>query len=93
MSKIPTAESLLQDKDCVLNDSYRTDYIVKKMTEFAKLHVKQALLKASEKAKVSLAKDWIRKEETIHPNSLVSSITVKVDKESIISAYDLNNIK
>ena len=34
-------------------------------------------------AKVELAKDWIRKEETVNPKQLVSSITIKVNKNSI----------
>lgn len=33
--------------------------------------------------KVELAKDWIRKEETINPKQLVSSITIKVNQDSI----------
>jgi hypothetical protein len=63
------------------------------MIEFAKLHVEAALKKASEDAKVSLADDWVRKQETIHPGSLVSSITIKVDNESILNSYPLTNIK
>ena len=51
-NKILTAEELLQQEDCVLNDSYRTDFIVKQMKEFAKLHVEAALKKATEDAKI-----------------------------------------
>lgn len=63
------------------------------MIEFAKFHVEAALKAASENGKVILDKDWVRKEETIHPNQLVDSITIKVYSESILNAYPLENIK
>jgi hypothetical protein len=63
------------------------------MIEFAKMHVEAALLEASENANVSLAKGWIRKEETIHPGQLVGSITIKVNKDSILNSYSSDNIK
>lgn len=66
---------------------------IETMIDFAKYHVEQALNEVFENAKVELSKDWIRKEETIHPNSLVSSINVKVNKDSILNAYPLENIK
>lgn len=60
---------------------------------FAKMHVTAALKEASENAKASLGKDWIRKEETIHPGQLVDTIIIKVDKDSILNSYPLTNIK
>jgi len=63
------------------------------MVEFAKMHVAAALKEASENAKASLGKDWIRKEETIHPGQLVDTIIIKVDKDSILNSYPLSNIK
>lgn len=89
MSKIPTAEEFLLSKishpDIKL---YAPELIA-----FAKIHLEAQAKAIAENAKVSLAKDWIRKEETIHPNSLVSSITIKVDEQSILNAYPLDNIK
>lgn len=54
------------------------------MNQFAKLHVEQALKKASKKAKI---KKTYR--------STGSSILVKkvIDKESILNAYPLENVK
>ena len=77
-NKIPTAESLLQAEDCALNDSYRTDYIVKKMKEFAKLHVEAALEEASKKAEAK--------------NGPGEWSYLYVDENSIINSYPLTNI-
>lgn len=45
---IMTAEELLQGEDCVLETSYNTDFVVEKMKEYARFHVKMALKKAKE---------------------------------------------
>jgi hypothetical protein len=68
------------------------------MKTFAKLHVEAALKAASEKAasenaKTSLGKDWIRKEKTIYPGLLVDTVLIKVDKDSFLSIYPLSNVK
>jgi hypothetical protein len=61
---------------------------------FAKMHVTAALKEASENAKASLGKDWIsRKEQKIYPGQLVDSITIRVNKDSILNSYPLTNIK
>jgi hypothetical protein len=88
MEKIPTAKEFLESLD--IEGSPRR---CKAMIEFAKLHVEAALKEASEKAKASLGKDWIRTEETIHPGQLVDTIIIKVDKDSILNSYPLTNIK
>jgi hypothetical protein len=92
MAEIPTAASFHQN---YIEENYpdsRID-IEEMMIEFAKMHVEAALKEASEKAKASLGKDWIRKEETIHPGQLVDAIIIKVDKDSILNSYPLSNIK
>jgi hypothetical protein len=94
MGKILTAEEFLiinDDKDFRLSMSGR--YVSEMMIAFAKVHVEAALKEAIENAKISLGKDWIRKEEKIHPSQLVDSITIKVDKDSILNSYPLTNIK
>ena len=94
MENLPTAETFLiinDDKDFRLSMSGRN--VSEMMIAFAKLHVEAALKEASEKAKASLGKDWIRKEETIHPGQLVDSITIRVNKDSILNSYPLSNIK
>lgn len=104
MNNLPTAEEWLNDHKELSKydvasydeggylgvDEYKLYQI---MTEFAKLHVQKALEEASENAKIFLAKDWIRKEETIYHNQLIGPITVKADKDSILNAYPLENIK
>ena len=105
MKQLPTAEELM--KKVANEHSYETwgemmydthehsqiEYTREAMIEFAKLHVQAALESAVENGKVRLANDWVRKQETIHPNSLVGSITIKLDKQSILNAYPLDNIK
>lgn len=63
------------------------------MIEFAKLKVTEALKEVNDKAMIELSKDWIRKTETIRPGDLISPINIKINEESILNAYDLNNIK
>lgn len=76
--KIPTAESLLQAEDCALNDSYRTDYIVKKMKEFAKLHVEAAIKECIESAPSGSSTDTVSYEDVV---------------KALKDCYPLNNIK
>jgi hypothetical protein len=101
MAQIPTASELIRLQFCegefdeimdCLNGSIEPD-ITQAMIDFAKVHVEAALKEASENAKASLGKDWIRKEETIHPRQLVDTIIIKVDKDSILNSYPLTNIK
>jgi hypothetical protein len=87
--KTPTAKEFLSEKIKLKSKTF----IDEDMIEFAKLKCQEQLESILKNAKVNLAKDWIRKEETIHPNSLVSSITIKVDEQSILNAYPLDNIK
>ena len=79
MSKIPTAEKFLiinDDKDFRLSMSGR--YVSEMMIEFAKLHVKQALKEASEKALVYADE---------------GGYSEFVDEYSILNSYSLDNIK
>lgn len=82
-----TAEQILQQEDVCLNDSYKTDYIINQMKEFAKFHVEKALKAANKNVKII-------KGETIymkHGGSITGDS--KVDENSIINAYPLNKIK
>lgn len=87
--EIPTAEEFAKNHHPM--KTYPTDWNV--MIEFAKLHVEKALKEASKKGMVELDSDWIRKTETIHPGQLVSSINIKLNKDSIIKSYPSENIK
>jgi hypothetical protein len=81
MNKIPTAEDLLKqiynEDSGAGGDSYSQGDIERLMIEFAKYHVEQALKEASEKA------EW----------SGYALASVEIDKDSILDAYPLENIK
>ena len=79
MSKIPTA-SEIQWK----HDDTKEDWELRAMVEFAKLHVEAALKAAADNAET--------KEEAFYGVDEVYSIRV-VDKDSILNAYPLTNIK
>jgi hypothetical protein len=89
MERIPTAKELF-DKMLSENDEVTSTEM---MIEFARIQVTEALIEANKNATIILSEGWIRKEETIHPNSLVDSITIKIFSESILNSYPLENIK
>lgn len=62
MSKIPTAEEFLQQRDCIRNvEDFYNDVQPVDLIEFAKLHVEAALEAAAENhVKLSATKDTIR---------------------------------
>jgi len=75
--KIPTANELFEQYHGFEADSSSRD-IISLMVEFAKLHVVAALKAASEDA---------------HTKDVPYTDDVEVDKDSILSAYPLENIK
>lgn len=80
-NQIPTAEEFLRQKPFI-HGMTRSDQIIA-MIEFAKLHVKQALKKASEKANLTdFACEFLQE-----------GSTNAIDKESILKAYPENLIK
>lgn len=104
MTNQPTAEQwLLNHKELSMYDVESYDEggylgvdegaLYRIMTEFAKFHVEAALKSAAENSKVHLSEDWIRKEETIYHGQLIHPITVRVEQESILNSYPLENIK
>lgn len=95
--EISTAEEFVAKNAAIHNDNHGASKvklmkivaIETLLIEFAKFHVKQALLEASEKAKV---------ECIIEPNDQPSSsfgddYSYVVDKQSILNSYDINKIK
>lgn len=81
MKTILTAEeSFTKSTGCIINHSD----VKKAMIEFAKLHVEAALKEASEKSRI--------KANTQQGNSMFID-DFEVNKESILNAYPLNNIK
>ena len=90
MSKIPTAKELLKDKTQfgTYGNMYKREDVSKKMIEFAKLHVEAALKEASEKA----VTDYEYAGETGEFDD-ISVYDYFVDKNSILNAYPLENVK
>ena len=87
MSKIPTAEEFLKSKDYNLGgneelaDGLLTNNVIEDMIEFARKHVIAALKEASKEAEG----DMIFTED--------GDKFIKVNKNSILDAYPLENIK
>ena len=87
-----TAEDFLQESleiSHFYNDKYNkmcclSDDVQKAMIQFAKLHVESALQSASKNAKR-------KKVYNGHPQRLI--VKRVIDKESILNAYPLTNIK
>ena len=90
MNKIPTAEEFLlskeiasgneEDRDIAFFElAFNRQEILNKMVAFTKLHVTAALEAAAENAKMELVCD--------------TPETEYIDRDSILNAYPLNNIK
>ena len=97
MEKVTTAKELLNKRVYITKDGIEDVHdsvsaVATAMIDFAKMHVEAALKEASKNATVTLGEDWVRKQEEIHPNQLISSITVKVGEDSILNSYPLSNI-
>lgn len=80
MSNIPTAEEFFKEK-YGSNDRIAIDNAILLSKEFTKLHVEAALKEASEKA------------STIYSEEPLLGEVYNIDKDSILNAYPLTNIK
>jgi hypothetical protein len=94
-NKIPTAEEFLKDNSDSFDAQMRRDTFYRGTVEslcieFAKLHVEKALKAASEKVVMYDANDIDNPEED---ESGIPYEYYTVDKNSILNAYPLNNIK
>jgi|APGre2960657373_1045057.scaffolds.fasta_scaffold158236_1 hypothetical protein len=88
MNNIPTAEEWLKHFE---ENAYPDTPISECMIEFAKLHVKaqqEAILE-----KVSMVKDCGRKDDIGCDAVFCRNCLETIDKESILNAYPLTNIK
>jgi len=86
-----TAEQYLEEQEIENNSIYNYEgedvgYISNAMIKFAKLHCEEQARIISENACLTL-------ESEISINGACCSITAEIDKDSILNAYDLNNIK
>ena len=95
MSKIPTAEEfLLQNNDKDFRLSMSGLNVSDVMIEFAKLHVEAALKEASKKSTIlENDKDIGSKYTWDAYNTSNRDIDYEVNKDSILNAYPLKNIK
>ena len=90
MNNIPTAEEYLVSQSVSKNNAIvmaalsNGEHTVKRMIEFAKLHVEAALKAASEKVKMKIRED-------IHELDM-NDDWMEVDKNSILTAYSLDDI-
>ena len=82
MSKIPTVEEFLKGRPWK-NGMNLQERIHESMIEFAKLHVEAALKEASENAFITNHKPTLDDDRFYK----------KIDKNSILNAYPLTNIK
>lgn len=87
---IPTAETLLKDNFLLIEDNKtcecHTHLIIKVMIEFAKLHCTEQAKVISKKAKTILVEDQC-------PLTGQEFEVREIDKDSILNAYSLDNIK
>jgi hypothetical protein len=82
MKEIPTAEELFKTEYSIMDNEYpeMAAHVRRKVIEFAKLHVEAALNKASEQVEHK----WCERTDTE---------LFDIDKNSILNAYSLDNIK
>ena len=100
MEKIPAAEEIMLKHCNTKTNDYGTFFSSisdiqcrNAMIEFAKIHVEAVLKTASEKARVQMGESYMREQIIIHPNSLVDTVIITADAESILNSYSLDNIK
>jgi hypothetical protein len=87
---IPTAEEFLKnyknDSDHYADQDYSEDRLVKALQEFTKLHLEKCKKEISEKVKL---KGWLAD----FACEFQESNSDGIDKDSILNAYPLENIK
>ena len=91
METIPTAEEYLRNNNYNL---FATSPFTEMMIEFAKLHVKAALKEASEKAELGsyeFKESWMVELFNCTTDDLGN--IKAINKNSILTAYSLDNIK
>jgi hypothetical protein len=81
MEKISAAEEILKYNESQAYFNQKSDYRIKSMIEFAKLHVESALKLITTEATVETINKYSPEEQHI------------VNQDSILNAYPLENIK
>ena len=100
MNNIQTAEEFLKNKVYITQDGIEDVHdsmlnVVEAMLEFTKLHVEAALKEAAEKADAKADKSYSLRvsRKNLFWTYGGSIGDVEIDKESILDAYPLDNIK
>ena len=93
--KILTIQEFLKsNEDYCMELDYEDTYLHKAMKDFAEYHVKLALQKASEDAKVGCFREqYIIFDDKEIEDSEDSDYSYKIVKESILNSYNLDDIK
>lgn len=92
-NNLPTAEEFLKnfnEEENNIDKLYYDSYVKKAMIKFAKMHVQEALKQAYQKAEL---KEQEKGDEQICFMVNDMGDAYVLDKDSILNAYDLNNIK
>ena len=87
MKQLPTAEAFIEEQYSFI--PFELDQITELMLEFAKLHVQAALESAAENSEVKVV--YVPNDQP--SSSFGDDYTHVVDKQSILNAYSLDNIK
>lgn len=90
MDNLSTAEHFLKMKGIT---GVQANTISIWMVEFAKLYVAQALVEASKKATIKVKSELKGIEKNHAEYKGVNNSEFEIDKDSIINAYNLENIK
>jgi hypothetical protein len=88
MKQLPTAKEFYES----FTETLPTSQTEEAMIEFAKLHVEQALIEASENVKFDIVEDKSYWSGQVWDDTPLPEITI-VKKESILNAYPSINIK
>ena len=91
--KALTAEEFLKNNEEYYMEIEESPEIFEMMIEFAKLHVQEALKQASEKAFVEYID--LNTDEIFDYTDVITDddVEVNINKDSILNAYHLENIK
>ena len=96
-NKIPTAEEFLKNKKYppyTENGGLGTHYVKDAMIHFARLHVKAALQKASEKAEANFEPmGWLAEQHLSENFKEGEDYEIGISRESILQSYPENLIK
>lgn len=93
--KVPTAEEFVKNSSFlneIFTDEFNRSILIDKFIEFTKLHITEALKQVSE-IKEPLKLTDMKGNTKTTGRYFSNNVTVHLNKNGILNAYDLNNIK